>query len=242
MFTNAFVMSLHEENIKKILQTIHESKGSTEELSLLTGLSHASINAYLNSLEEGGYIKGSKFYTWDHNAGATYGHSVLTTKGMAVVDNLDRWQLFESEMQPPNYDLRGSKFGGGFAAKGGLQIGGTLNDYSINAQPNEIAALMDGLLGLSENFPKEQFETVQETLEDLMEILQKPEKQTPTRIKRFIGTLLGVAIAVGGAVATATDFANNTLELSEKLSIPAETFQPQLKQLKQLNPEFDWQS
>jgi len=235
-------MSLHQENIKKILQIIHESKGSTKELSLLTGLSHASINSYLESLEEGGYIKGSKFYTFDHTAGAEYDHSVLTTKGMAVVDNLDRWQLFESEMQPPNYDLRGSKFGGGFAAEGGLQIGGTLNDYSINAQPNEVVALMDSLLGLSQNFPKEQFETVQETLEDLIEVLQQPEKQTPTRMKRFVGTLLSVAIAVGSTVATATDFANNTLELSEKLSIPAETLQPQLQQLKQANPDFNWPS
>ncbi|MEL6384137.1 MAG: hypothetical protein AAFQ89_17120 [Cyanobacteria bacterium J06626_18] len=36
-------------------------------------------------------------------------------------------------------------------------------------------------------------------------------------------------IAVSGAVATVTDFVSNTLELSEKLVIPAETFQPQLR-------------
>lgn len=39
----------------------------------------------------------------------------------------------------PKYDLRGSKFGGGFAAEGGTQIGGTLIDYSSSQSVSEAA-------------------------------------------------------------------------------------------------------
>lgn len=235
-------MKLNENYLRKVLQAIANSEdGSAKSIATSTGFDRSLVNYYMQCLENDGYIRGPKAFPSDGVGDLEYAGSVPTHKGRAALNDLSGWR-FQEEPQPVKYDLRGSKFGGGFAAEGGLQIGGTLNDYSINAQPNEVAALMDSLLRLSENFPKEQFETVQETLEDLMEILQKPEKQTPTRIKRFIGTLLGVAIAVGGAVATATDFAHNTLELSEKLSIPAETFQPQLQQLKQLNPDFDWQS
>ncbi|MEM6839083.1 MAG: hypothetical protein AAF609_19810 [Cyanobacteria bacterium P01_C01_bin.120] len=46
------------------------------------------------------------------------------------------------------------------------------------------------------------------------------------------------AITLGNHVATATDFANNVLERSPKLDVPAQTLEPQLQQLQQLHPDF----
>ncbi|MEO1298905.1 MAG: hypothetical protein AAFW75_24620 [Cyanobacteria bacterium J06636_16] len=39
---------------------------------------------------------------------------------------------------------------------------------------------------------------------------------------------------------TYIDIANNVLELSHKLSVPTQTLQPQLQQLKQIHPDFKW--
>lgn len=52
--------------------------------------------------------------------------------------------------------------------------------------------------------------------------------------------LLGVAIALGTHVATATDFANNVLELADKLNVPQQALKPQLQQLKQIHLDFEW--
>jgi hypothetical protein len=65
-----------------------------------------------------------------------------------------------------------------------------------------------------------------------------PEKCQPARMKTRIAGLFGVLLMLGGGVATATDFANNVLELSKKLDLPAETFRPQLEHFKQIYPEF----
>ena len=111
---------------------------------------------------------------------------------------------------------------------------------SINENKGAIDQLIESLRGFSKAFSTEEIESVKETLDDLVETLKQPHKQTPTRLKRFIGILLGIAIGVGGGVATATDFANNVLELSDKFSIPPQTFKPQLQQLKQMNPNFMW--
>ncbi len=62
-------------------------------------------------------------------------------------------------------------------------------------------------------------------LDDLEEDIQQPEKFQPKRMKARLAALLAIAVALGGAVATATDFANNVLELSKKLNI--ELVQPQ---------------
>jgi hypothetical protein len=232
-------MKLNKEYLERILKAILEDNSSAEKIADLTGLDRSLINCYMEFLDVNGYIKGAKGWPIAGVGEQEYLSSVLTHAGRVAVEDLDG--VFREESRPVRYDLRGAKFGGGFAAADGIQIGGMLNDYSIDAQPNEIDTLMNSLLGLSQDFPQEQLETVQEILEDLREVLQQPEKQTSNRMKRFIGTLLSVAVAVGGTVAGGADFANNTLELSEKLSIPATTFESQLQQLKQVNPDFDWQ-
>ena len=48
-----------------------------------------------------------------------------------------------AEKENTKYDLRGSKFGGGFAAEGGTQTGGTFNDHSITYSPEQKQTLAD---------------------------------------------------------------------------------------------------
>jgi uncharacterized protein YjbI with pentapeptide repeats len=116
---------------------------------------------------------------------------------------------------------------------------GVMNAH-IEQNRDDISRLMTSLRDLAQSFPTAQIEEVHIHLEDLANDL-KQEKPQPSRLRTRLVALFGVAIAVSGAVATATDFANNLLELSAKLSIPAAEFQRQLQQLKELQPDFDWQ-
>jgi uncharacterized protein YjbI with pentapeptide repeats len=67
------------------------------------------------------------------------------------INNLHNILQQQTEVQKlmaetPKYDLRGSKFGGGFAGEGGTQIGGILNDYSSKQSLDEAAAEISQLL------------------------------------------------------------------------------------------------
>ncbi|MEQ9358024.1 pentapeptide repeat-containing protein [Coleofasciculus chthonoplastes] len=67
------------------------------------------------------------------------------------INNLHNILKQQTEVQKimaetPKYDLRGSKFGGGFAGDGGTQIGGSLNDYSSKQSLDEAAAEIQQLL------------------------------------------------------------------------------------------------
>jgi len=67
------------------------------------------------------------------------------------INNLHNILKQQTEVQKimaetPKYDLRGSKFGGGFAGDGGTQIGGILNDYSSKQSLDEAAAEIQQLL------------------------------------------------------------------------------------------------
>lgn len=118
------------------------------------------------------------------------------------------------------YNQQGAKFGGGFASDGGVQIGGTLNDFSTNiAELTDIANLIQTLKQLAQSFPVPQRDEAIEHLSDLQEDLEQPDKAKPSRIKAALATLLALAIGIGGAVATAAEFTNNILELSNKLGI-----------------------
>jgi uncharacterized protein YjbI with pentapeptide repeats len=146
-------------------------------------------------------------------------------------------ETMASEQQTPKYDLRGAQFAGGFAeVVKGNQYGGTINNYGQNT--DDIVRLLTSLRDLAQEFPEAQRVAVQVHLEDLATDLDQPEKCQPARLKTRIAGLFGVLLMLGGGVATATDFANNVLELSKKLDFPAETFRPQLEQFKQIYPEF----
>ena len=148
-------------------------------------------------------------------------------------------ETMASEQQSPKYDLRGAQFAGGFAeVVKGNQFGGTINNYGQNT--DDIVRLLTSLRDMAQEFPEAQREEVQVHLEDLAADLDQPEKCQPARLKTRIVGLFGVLLMLGRGVATATDFANNVLELSEKLDVTTETFQPQLEKFKQIYPEFDW--
>jgi uncharacterized protein YjbI with pentapeptide repeats len=116
---------------------------------------------------------------------------------------------------------------------------GSMTAY-INQNSDEVTRLLASLHKIAQEFPEAQREEVQIHLEDLASDLNNPEKCQPARMKTRIAGLFGVLLMLGGGVATATDFANNVLELSKKLDVPAETFRPQLEHFKQLYPEYDW--
>jgi len=131
-----------------------------------------------------------------------------------------------------NYNFNNAKFGGGFAAEGAIQVGGTLNDFSqnIHQQNDEIMGLLQSLRETAQGFPEAKREEAMVHLEDLQEDIQQPEKCKPNRVRTRLSALLGIALTIGGAVATTTDFANNVFELSKKLGVSIEVVQPHSSQ------------
>ncbi|MBD2069248.1 pentapeptide repeat-containing protein [Leptolyngbya sp. FACHB-671] len=127
-----------------------------------------------------------------------------------------------AESQGSKYDLRGSKFGGGFAAEGGYQEGGQFNDYSIQISVNidEITKLIQSLKAAIKTFPKEQQADIEIEIEELQADLADEQKRDPKRLGKRIRSLWLAACAIAVGIAGVTDFSNNVLELSEKLNVP----------------------
>lgn len=147
-----------------------------------------------------------------------------------------------AEKENAKYDLRGAKFGGGFAAGGGTQSGGTLNDYSITIGQNidDIERLIASLRENIQHFPGEQREDAEMELEDLEEEVRNPEKRNPKRLGRRLKKIAAIGTAVtaltGGAVKVSDNlntFTDNITELGEKLEVPIESIKANLE---------DWQS
>jgi uncharacterized protein YjbI with pentapeptide repeats len=118
---------------------------------------------------------------------------------------------------------------------------GSMTAY-INQNSSDISRLLSSLQQLSQAFPDAQQQQVQIHLDDLATDLQQPEKCQPARMRTRLNSLFGVLLLLGGGVATATAFANDVLDLAEKLNVPAEAFRPQLEQFKQVHPSFSWPS
>jgi uncharacterized protein YjbI with pentapeptide repeats len=127
-----------------------------------------------------------------------------------------------AENQGSKYDLRGAKFGGGFAAEGGYQEGGQLNDYSIQVSANmdEIAKLIQSLKTTTQTFPKEQQSDIDIEIEELQTDLADEQRRDPKRLGKRVRSLWLAACAIAVGVAGITDFSNNVLELSKKLNVP----------------------
>ncbi len=107
------------------------------------------------------------------------------------INNLHNILQQQTEVQKlmaetPKYDLRGSKFGGGFAGDRGTQIGGILNDYSSKQSLDEAAAEIQQLLKqLEETNP-----TTTETEKMIISAKAADEiKNNPTLKARVIGAL-----------------------------------------------------
>ena len=126
-----------------------------------------------------------------------------------------------------NNDLSGSNIAN-FANKvqdNAQQVASNLSQ-NINQNVNEIMRLITTLRDMAQEFPEPQREEAIIHLDDLQEDITTPEKQKTQRIKTRIVALLTIAGLVGGAA----DFANNILELSEKLKIPIDINVPQMVQ------------
>ena len=155
--------------------------------------------------------------------------------------------------------MRGAQINGGIAENiQGDAIGGTTNNQNFHAPVGNLAGVnkgsmtvhveqqrMDNIIKLiailkeiSQSFPNEQQENVEIHLSDLKSDLNQQEKPNLSKLKTRIIGLLSVAIAVAGTIATATDFANNVFELSNNLKVPIDVIQPQLREFKELQPQF----
>lgn len=85
-----------------------------------------------------------------------------------------------------NYDLSGAKFGGGFAAEGGIQIGGQFVDTSQKQDLKQAAeAIQDLLSHLSTTYPSDtNIEQMMVATKAIEEIEKNPELK-----ERIIGAL-----------------------------------------------------
>lgn len=147
-------------------------------------------------------------------------------------------EMMAAKQEEPKYFFQNVQFGGGFAESiEGDQYGGTVNNYGQNN--DEINRLLSSLRDLAREFPEDQREAVRIHIEDLATDLKQHGRNQAGKIKARIAGLFGVLLMISGGVATATDFANNILELSKKLNIPTETFQSQVEQLKQSYPGLE---
>lgn len=90
-----------------------------------------------------------------------------------------------AEKENSKYDLRGSKFGGGFAAESGMQLGGTFIDASSNQTlvevAQEIQQIYDHLLQTQSSKTADEF--------DLAKQLKAEIEKRPTLKQRFVGAL-----------------------------------------------------
>lgn len=120
---------------------------------------------------------------------------------------------------------------GNFANKMQDQASQQTNQY-IGANLNEITTLIHSLRNIAESFPEAQHTEAIEHLEDLeTDLKQPPEKRKISRIKAALLTLVGIATAISGTVASTNEFVGQVQELSDKLGIPLpiEQVQPTLQ-------------
>ncbi|NEQ48182.1 MAG: hypothetical protein F6K00_33470 [Leptolyngbya sp. SIOISBB] len=111
----------------------------------------------------------------------------------------------------------------------------TINQ-NYGAQADDIIQLLTSLREAAQAFPEEEKEAALDCVQQTKAALAQPQ---PTKLKTRIVSLLTVASALRYS-SPATDFANNVLELSQKLDVPVQILEPQLQQLKQLHPDFQW--
>ena len=154
--------------------------------------------------------------------------TVINVEGNAVVENNP--EITKSITQNFHGDV------GNVAAENY----GTMIAHIGKSNTEDVLALLSSLRQVARSFPEQQREETVIHIDDLTRDLNNEPKPTPSRLKARVVALLGVVVALGGSIAQVTDFANNVLDLSDKLGVPTESIEPQLQQVKQLNPEFNW--
>jgi hypothetical protein len=179
-------------------------------------------------LEEDGIVgEGITFSPQEKQRAADhdYSHFIQVKVEQSQVQN----SHLETEMSADifNNDLRGSNVAN-FANKVQDNAQQIASDFSqgVNQNLDEILRLVDNLREMTQQFPESKREEALVHLDDLQEDITTPGKQKSQRIRTRIVALLSIA----GVIARTTDFANNVLELSEKLGIPIDINVPQLVQ------------
>ncbi|GAX37674.1 AbiTii domain-containing protein [Nodularia sp. NIES-3585] len=110
------------------------------------------------------------------------------------------------------------------------QVASNFSQTNINQNIDEITKLISSLreIAIAKDFPQAQREETMVCLDDLEEDINNSEKQKQERIKFRLNKLWLIAGVVITVVANGADFANNVLELSEKLRIPIDVNVPHL--------------
>ncbi|WP_204137300.1 ribosomal protein L7/L12 [Halomicronema sp. CCY15110] len=181
-------MKLKEEYLKSILQVIAKGIGSAEQIAVSTGLKRSLVNVYMEFLADEKYIEGQTSFPIGDVGDPEYFSSTLLQKGKLAVDDLSSW-VFQENAHSTIYDLRGAQFGGGFAAGGGVQVGGILNQNLSEASRSST----------EQSVPRTNGTNNQQPLKDLKESFQEkqaPDNQIPQeKIERQRGSFGdGVAI------------------------------------------------
>jgi len=91
---------------------------------------------------------------------------------------------------------------------------------TIGQNADEIVRLMTALREQAQQFSEDLRDDAIIQLDDLQQDLSTPARNQPKRITRRIVALLTFAGILGTTIATATEFANNVLELADKFEIP----------------------
>ncbi len=212
---------------------------STVGTSVKIGISRASIQAIIEAardvilrwalkLEEDGITgEGMTFSREEKQIAANHDYSHL------IQINVEQTQMQNSSSESRanaetfNNNLSGANITN-FANKvqdNGQQVASYLSQ-NINQNVDEIIKIIASLREMAQGFPEVQREEVMVHLDDLQEDISTPEKQKPQRVKTRIAALLTIAALVAGTA----DFANNVLELSEKLGVPVDINIPQVVQ------------
>lgn len=180
--------SLNEIQLK-ILQSIAKNVSDEREISKNLQIKRPLVRYHLQYFEDNGFINAyGKGYRDLDDPILEYIDCQLTDKGKVAADNPNNL-IKESILMSKtvNNNLQNAKFGGGFSAEGGTQIGGTFNDYSISIKHNidDIECLIASLRENILHFPEEQREDAEMELEDLEEEIKNPEKHSPKRLGRI---------------------------------------------------------
>lgn len=129
--------------------------------------------------------------------------------------------MAERETSNITNDLRGANIAN-FANQ--LQDNASQNasnfTQTINSNINNITKLITALRDAAQTFPDEQRDDAEMKIDDLQGDINDPEKRQPQRLQKRLIALFTLATAIAGIVTNSADFANNVLELSDKLNIP----------------------
>lgn len=89
-----------------------------------------------------------------------------------------------------------------------------------NANTAELLQLVASLRQTAEQFPEDIRENIIIDIEDVEAEIEKPETdRNPKRLKKSLSAILAAATATGVAIAGTVDFANNAIDLGQKLGI-----------------------